>query len=173
MYSVGDSDDVLAGAEHAVGVVVHHEVGALVHRRRAVAGAGAAQHGLGPGHELLEAERLLQVVVAAEREPADLVLGGVAGGQEQHRRAVAACTQPAAHLEPVEVGHHHVEHHEVGPLRRDHVERRPAVLGGGDLEAVVLQRGGEHRAQVLLVVDDEEVLSGHGTSVTLLPGSSL
>ena len=99
-----------------MGVVVHHEVGALEHGVGALAGGGAAQHRLGAGDQLVEAERLLQVVVTAEGEPADLVLGGVAGGEEQHRRAVAVGAQPAAHLEAVEVGHHHVEEDEIGPI---------------------------------------------------------
>ena len=111
--------------------------------------------------ELLEAERLHEVVVAAEREAAHLVLGAVAGGEEQHRRAAAVGAQPPAHLEAVEVGEHHVEHDQVGPHRRDRVERLATVRGGVDLEADVPQRGVEHRAEVLLVVDEQQAFLGH------------
>ena len=49
-------------------------------------GAGAApQHRPDPGEDLVEAERLGHVVVAAQRQPGDLVLRGVARGEEQHR----------------------------------------------------------------------------------------
>ena len=51
---------------------------------------GAAQHGVDAGDQLPEAERLGQVVVAAEGQAPDLVLDGVAGGQEEHR----ACAGP-------------------------------------------------------------------------------
>ena len=45
--------------------------------------AGSAQEHADAGHQLLQAERLGDVVVAAEREPTDLVLDGVARGEEQ------------------------------------------------------------------------------------------
>ena len=119
--------DLDAAPRDLVGVVVHLEVAARNTVRSLAALPGAPQHGRRAGHQLLEAERLLEVVVAAEREPAHLVLGGVAGGEEQHRRVVAAGPQPPADLEPVEVGQHHVEQDEVGRQLADGVERRAPV----------------------------------------------
>ena len=85
----------------------------------------------------------------------------VAGGEEQHRRAHAVVAQPAAHLEAVEVGQHHVEHDQVGPCSLDGVERVAPVAAGVHLEALVAERGLEHRAQVVLVVDEQEPFTCH------------
>ena len=104
-----------AAAPHLVRVLVELQVGERPARPAVGLAVRAAQHGADAGDELVEAERLRDVVVAAEREAADLVLDGVAGGQEEHRRAVAACAEQALlDLEAVEVGEHHVEHDEVG-----------------------------------------------------------
>ena len=48
---------------------------------------GATQHRADARHHLLEAEGLGHVVVAADREPHDLVLVGVLGGEEDHGHA--------------------------------------------------------------------------------------
>ena len=79
---------------------------AAVTRRR-------AQDGPDARHELLDAERLGDVVVA-HAQPLDLVLGGVAGGEEDDRHLLALMAEPAADLEAVEVGKHDVEHDEMG-----------------------------------------------------------
>ena len=63
-----------------------------------------AQHGADPGGQFLQAERLGHVVVPADREPGDLVVLGVPGGQEDHRDPVALPARPADDLEPVDVG---------------------------------------------------------------------
>ena len=57
----------LAGADDGLLVVLHR----------------AAQDRLDAGDDLVEAERLGDVVVAADREAGDLVLGVVLGGEEQ------------------------------------------------------------------------------------------
>ena len=49
------------------------------------------------------------------RQPGHLVLGGVAGREEDHRDVVAVLPQAPAHLGALEVRQHHVEHHEVRP----------------------------------------------------------
>ena len=69
----------VAAAAHLVGVLVHLEVGEGEHAVALVVVAGAAQDGPDAGDELLEAEGLGHVVVAAEREAADLVLGARRG----------------------------------------------------------------------------------------------
>ena len=70
--------------------------------------------------QLRERERLGQVVVRAAVEPAHPVLDRVASGQHQHRHPDAVGAQPPAGREPVEPGHHHVEHDRVvvGRARR-------------------------------------------------------
>ncbi len=121
----------------------------------------AAQHGADPRHQLLEAERLHEVVVAAEREPAHLVVGAVARGEEQHRRPYAVVAKPAAHLEAVEVGQHDVEHDQVGIMLLDGVERVTTRAGGAHLETLVAEGRFEHGPQVVLVVDEQEPFACH------------
>ena len=56
--------------------------------------AGAAQHGADAGDDLLEAERLGDVVVAADGEALDLVVDRVAGGDEDDGQLAARLAQP-------------------------------------------------------------------------------
>jgi hypothetical protein len=97
--------------------------------------AGAAQHGADPGRELLQSERLGDVVVAADGEAGDLVLRGVLRGQEDHRDPVPVPAQPPDDLEPIHVGQHHVEDDQVVPVLAGEAERLPAAVGGGHAEA--------------------------------------
>ena len=123
--------------------------------------------------ELLEAERLDEVVVAAEREAAHLVLGRVLRGEEQYGDPSALGAQPPADLEAVEVGEHHVEDDEVGLDGRGGRERVAPVRHGVDVEAEVAQGRLEHRTQVVLVVDEQKAFSGHESNIASLPGSFL
>ena len=76
--------------------------------------AGAAQHGADAGDDLLEAERLGDVVVAADGEALDLVVDRVARGDEDDRQLAALLAQPPGDGEAVHVGEHHVEDAQVG-----------------------------------------------------------
>ena len=112
-----------------MGVVVELEVGELEAGRFALVAAGTPQHGAHAGDQLLEAERLGDVVVAADGEALDLLLGGVTGGQEHDRHVMAVGPQPLHDREAVAVGEHHVEHDEIGPERLRRAERFGAVAG--------------------------------------------
>ena len=83
--------------------------------RGGVVDGAAPQQRAEPGQQLLERERLGQVVVGPGVEPGDPVRDGVARGEHEDRQLVAGLAHPPAHLEPVQPGHHHVEHHRVGP----------------------------------------------------------
>src|SRR4029450_5460341 len=63
-----------------------------------------------PGEQLLQRERLDEVVVRAGVEAFDAVADGVAGGQHQDGHRVPASTDPATHLAPVDAGHQDVEY---------------------------------------------------------------
>ena len=128
---------------------------------------GTAEHGADPGDHLLEGERLGHVVVAAERQALDLVLGRVLGGEEQHRRADAVLPQPADDAEAVEAGHHHVEDEQVGPERLRGVDRLEPAGRGLDLEAGEPQRGRQQLDDARLVVDDEQAGFGSMWLVTV------
>ena len=73
--------------------------------------------------ELTGVERLGQIVVGAHLEPDDLVDVVVAGGEHEDRD-VGRLPDPAAHVDPVDIGEHEVEHDQRRSLGRDLVDRR-------------------------------------------------
>src|SRR5674476_931189 len=149
--------DLRTGAEHLVAVLVQHQVpdhqvgvGGLR------GGSGPAEQGAQPGHHLLKAERLGDVVVATGGEPRDPVLDGVPGRQEEHGDAGPRLAQAAQHVQPGHVREHHVQHDDVRVEGRGGPDRGTAVQGRLDLPALVPQRGGEQVAQHRLVVNHQD-----------------
>ena len=126
--------DPLPAAPHLVRLLVQFEVGEGEPGRAGLA-AGAPQDRADPGGQLLQAERLGDVVVAAEGQPADLVVGRVPGGQEDHRGTGTAVAQLPDDLEAVQVGEHDVEDDEVRPLLPGHLYRAGAVGRGRHRES--------------------------------------
>ena len=68
---MGDSVELVAAAAHLVRLLVELEVGVGEHAaaRRVLGLAGALEHCPDAGHHLAQAERLDDVVVAADRQP--------------------------------------------------------------------------------------------------------
>ena len=121
----------------------------------------AAQRRLDAAAELAHRERLGDVVVGAELEAEHLVdLLGLGRQHDDRHRARGA--QPPAHLEAVEVGHHHVEHDEVEVALGEALERLDAVGRAHHLVAVLAQRVGEQREDRLLVVDEQDACGSLG-----------
>ena len=147
---------LVAAPGDLVAVLVHRQV-AHDEQRAALVGRdrGAPHQRAQPRDDLLEAERLGDVVVAAGGEPGDAVLDGVLRGEEQHRHVRVVAAHPAQHLEPVEVGEHHVEHDGIRAevLRGPH-GGQPAG-GGAHLPPLVAQGHREQLGEVRLVVDHE------------------
>ena len=77
--------------------------------------------------------------------------------------------QPPRHLEPVEVGHHDVEQHEVGTELGQRSLGRAAAVGLARLEALVAQGGGDGVGDRRLVVDDEDPRCAGGLCARLRP----
>jgi hypothetical protein len=165
----GGELDLLAVPPDLVAVLVEFEVGELQPRRRLAAVApGAAQHGPDPGDDLFQAERLGHVVVAAEGQAADLVLGRVAGGKEHHGDLRAAAAQPADDVKAVHVGQHDVEHDEIGPVPLRGLHRLVSRRRGDHLETRVPQAGRQQFQDVRLVLDHEQPRIGLPPSVVVL-----
>src|SRR6266540_2868363 len=118
--------------------------------------AGAPQHRADPRGQLLEAERLGDVVVAAEGQAADLVVGRVPGGQEHHGGTGTGVAQLPDDLEAVQVGQHHVEHHEIRALLAGQLHRLGTVGRGGHRETGEAQGGGEQLEDVRIVLHHEQ-----------------
>ena len=144
-----------AGLPDLVGVLVELDVSEGQPRRAGLLDtcAGAAQHHPQPGDHLFEAERLRDIVIAAERQTGDLVLQRIARGQEQGGGLDAVGAQPAEQPEPVHPGHHHVEDDRVRTDLTRLVQGGGAVGRGVDLESLELQTHGEQLDDVGLVVD--------------------
>src|SRR6476620_9651293 len=121
---------------------------------------GAAHERAKPGDDLLEAERLGDVVVAARGQPGDAVLDGVARREEEDRDALVVLAHPAEHLHTVHVRKHHVECHRVGLELTSRTDRGHAAAGRPDLPALVAQRHAQQLGEVVLVVDDEHPRRG-------------
>jgi hypothetical protein len=123
----------------------------------------AAQRRLHPRAELAHGERLGDVVVGAQLQPDHLVdlLGLRREHDDRHR---AARPQAPAHLQPVELGKHHVEHHEVEGLLGEAVQRLAPVPRVHHLVAVLTQRERQERLDRLLVVYEQDSSGsiGHG-----------
>ena len=132
------------------------EVVGLAVRRR----VGAPQQRAQPGQQLLERERLGEVVVGAGVEPLDPVADRVAGGEHEDRQVVARRAERAGRLDAVEPRHHHVDHDRVGRDAADAGERLGAVAGERHLVAVELQRATQRVTDRPVVVDDEDAGAG-------------
>ena len=131
------------------------KVSVLVGARRR-RGYDAAQQRPQPGQQLLQRERLGQVVVGAGVEALDPVADGVAGGEHQDGYVVAGGAQRAGGLDAVEPRHHHVHDDHVGRRPRRSRQRLGAVGGQGHVVPVELQRPAQRLAHGPVVVDDED-----------------
>lgn len=145
----------------------------LVHRQ--LAGADdrflfglhrATEDGLDACHDLVEAERLGDVVVASRVESLDLVVGVVLGGEEQDGARVPGSAEALGDAEPVHVGEHDVENDEVWLLLDDSGDRGGAVADGTHHEPCEAQAGRQEFADVWLVVNNENLGAiSHGLSI--------
>jgi len=124
---------------------------------------GATQHGPHAGHHLARAKRLGDVVVRAQLQAHDAVGVLDAGGDHDDGRGgqgrVAA--HGAGHIPAIAVGQHQVQHHQIGFLAANGMQRGRAVVGHGDLEAALLKIGSDQAGDLFVVVDDQDVV-GHG-----------
>ena len=98
---------------------------------------------LGPAHDRLDArdqlglvEGLGQIVVGAADQPAHLVGGIGAAGEDQHRRQHPPGPQAADHLVAVDVGQPQVEHDDVEIVQLGELE--PVLAAGRRLADHVL-----------------------------------
>lgn len=131
-------------------------VGLLAARRRGV--RAAAQQRPDPGEQLVQLERLDQVVVRARVEPGDAVADRVARGEHQDGVVDPAPRSRMGGGEPVHPGHLDVEDDQIGPVRLRLGQRVQTV--DGDLRPVPLegQAALERLPHGGLVVDDQDAL---------------
>ena len=121
--------------------------------------ADPPQDDLNPGNELLDAEGLRQVVVAADGQSPQPLLGGIASGEKDHGDVDPIRAHPPADLEAVQVREHHIQDDQIRGCRSmPHDLERVAAAGCLlDLEATKTQRGDHDEADVVFVLDDQHL----------------
>src|SRR4051812_4063214 len=122
--------------------------------------AGAAQDRADAGEELFYAKRLREVVVGAKVQSIDFVTLSAPGGKDDHGQFRPAA-ELAKHLEAVDLRHHQVQNNPVRRARRERREGLFAARGELDLVAVRRESGAQRAANLGLVVDHQDALSGH------------
>src|ERR1039457_7425407 len=120
---------------HFVAVLVERQSGDDQPRAGLRFPAAAAQHRPDTGQDLHQAERLSDVVISAENKPRHPFMHSAPGTQENNRDTGPTGPQPPDHLEPVTIGHHHVEQNQVGPRRSHHPQGFDAASGSHHVEA--------------------------------------
>ena len=121
-------------------------------------GSGSAsQVGTDAGEQLQVAERFGEVIVGAGIETDDGVDFGVAGGEDHDNAAGLGGAQLTAHFDSVEVRKAEVEKPKIEiPLGR-FAQRGSSAAAPRDLVAVGVQAVGEHLADGLVVLDEQQL----------------
>ena len=117
---------------------------------------GAAQLDANPGEQLVEGERLRQVVGGAELEPAQLRLQVGAGGEDDHRQMRPRLMQLAQHLQAGEARQEQVQHDEIPAPRRRQLEPVPTVVRGHDGVTLCFESTREKCLDPRLVLDHKD-----------------
>ena len=109
-----------------------------------------------PGEQLLEGERLSQVVVGARIETANPVSDRVARCEQQHRRPDRRLAQPAHNRETIDPMQHHVENDGVVFHCLDAPQHFRS--NGGHIDGVPLlaQRPRDQRRHLWFILNDEK-----------------
>ena len=116
------------------------------------------------GHQLVQVDRLAQVVHRAQLQGRH-GLGHVGeGGHQEEGQVGAAAAGLAQHLQAVHAGHAHVADHQGGALAPQQGQGDAAVGGLDHVEARLAQGGGVEVAVGGLVVHDQHAGGGAGRS---------
>jgi len=117
-------DGALAHGQAALAEV--HGQERIAVRLLQLASGGAAQNAFDPGEQLLPPERLRHVVVGTGTERTHL-LQLLAAGAQHHHGHIAQLANALEGRPAVEIGHVDVEHHEIGALAVERLQRRAPV----------------------------------------------
>src|SRR3954468_3437252 len=148
----------LGGDRHPALALVEHHVGDLQQPVVEQVAVGAAQDRADARPQLGEAERLGDVVVGAGLQALDGVGLGVQRGQHDHRRDVAPGAQRAGDVVARRArAERDVEQDDVEVAAARLLQRVVAVGDRRDAVTLPLEGAGEHVAEGVVVVDDEDV----------------
>ena len=107
------------------------------------------------GHELVERERLGDVVRRSQLEAAELDVELRAPGQDEHGQVGTGVAQALEHRQPAEAGQHEVEDDQIVGAGQRRVEPRGTVAGGVHGQPLGLERVPDEGDEVRLVLDHE------------------
>jgi 16S rRNA (guanine527-N7)-methyltransferase len=116
----------------------------------------AAQQGPDPSRQLVQVERLDQVVIGAGVEPLDAIGDGIASGDDQNRQSLASGAQCLQHLQAVFSRKPQVQQGEVERLGAQDTISGFAVVDPVDGKAVSLQARANGLADHRVVFDQEQ-----------------
>src|SRR6266508_6563499 len=119
------------------------------------AAGGGPQPGPDPGQQLVEGERLSEVVLGPRFQASDLGRGGGQAGQDEHGLGRTLGHQPAQHRGAVHPRHEQVEDDQVVTTLERLVETVGTVVGRIDQEALGLQPSHHEPEDPRFVVDDQ------------------
>ena len=150
-FLAGQRDQLPVPAGPAPGPV-KSQLTAVQHRR---GGRCPAAEGIDPRDQLREVERLGQVVIRAEVQSVDPVIGLAGRGQHQDPGATWAPGQPCADIVPVHRRQVAVEHDDVVRPEPGLVQPGRAVADHVHGDALVTQAGGDGLRHHLVVLHDQ------------------
>ena len=113
--------------------------------------------------QFLEVERLANEVIGAQLESCLYVVELGVGGNHDDGARIPVLLELVQHLQAAEVGHTHVEQHEVGGFVLGHFEARLAGLGLDHVIAPFLTLLLERPADEALVVHNQDFLGRHSS----------
>ena len=119
----------------------------------------ATDQGPSAGEQLIEGERLAQVVVGPAVEAAYPVADRVARREEEHGRGPALAAMALQDLQAVRTGQPPVEDDEVPVADAQRLPGRVAVGGMRDGEALVRQSVDDRSGEARVVLDEQDPLS--------------
>jgi hypothetical protein len=124
---------------------------------------GATQDGANARHQLTGRAGLGHVVVGTHVEADDAVDVVAARGEHQHRH-LAACANAPQRLDAGQARHHDVEHHDRVAAAQGLAGAGLAVVLGAHVEAFAHEVLRQHRGEVGVVVDEQNL--GHWRAVS-------
>jgi len=116
------------------------------------------------GQRLVEVDRLRDIVDRADAQALQLALlvGPRRDEDDGDRAGLLVGLHPLAHLDPVHVGHHDVQQHQVRLVPLDQRKPVPPIVRGDHLQALALKLSLEKLHVYRLVVDDQDFQGRHG-----------
>ena len=154
----------MAIASHLAAVGVHHQVPHPQHATAArnIPGLGSGRPAADPpqdggdaGLQLLGTERLGQIVVGTEIQARHPLADGIERRKKDDRNAGFG-PQATTHREAIQLGQHHVEHHQIGLLPVVEAQGLLTILRADHPVAGQLQTHRQHAAHGGFIIDNQQ-----------------